>query len=238
MFGFLKRRSGPDVPPPLSPITVPPEVREFLGRRLDLNAASLQINVLDEQGCAEYSAALRATSVGACLGLVALDNAEYSNPYCLITKGVASGMVIHFSHDPEPRIAFSSLSAFASFLADLGRKGSPLWLAEPQPVAHSNQNELSKAIEELLDHPDADASEDLFCLYLPLLRGDHANLLSRVAKVDSFFVREAVACSIGRTGLLNCMGVLGELAQDSHPQVRNAAQSALGSLTGSASDGA
>jgi hypothetical protein len=59
-----------------------------------------------------YSYKMRGIPVVDLLGLWVLDVANDSNPFAYISKGECSGMIIHFSHDPEPKIAFFSLERF------------------------------------------------------------------------------------------------------------------------------
>src|SRR5687767_8343647 len=68
-----------------------------------------RINCLPFDKAKDYSQKMRGISVVGILGLWVLDDANDSNPFAYISKGPCAGMIIHFSHDPEPRVAFSSL---------------------------------------------------------------------------------------------------------------------------------
>src|SRR5439155_24045058 len=107
------RRVGPtrtmaSAPTPRVP-SLPADVVVLLRRRDEFNDAELGIHLLDEQ---RALAKLDASSVWGRLGLVALDDAEDSNPYVLITRGICRGMVAHFFHDPEPQVEFATLQDF------------------------------------------------------------------------------------------------------------------------------
>nr|WP_225591175.1 HEAT repeat domain-containing protein [Pseudoxanthomonas sp. PXM03] len=94
-------------------------------------------------------------------------------------------------------------------------------------VSHPDQSLLDASILSLIDEQPSDEVEFLICLYLPLLRGDHADLLARLATYDNFFVREAVAEAIGSAGLSGSREILVKLTDDPHPQVQAAAARAL-----------
>lgn len=166
---------------------------------------------------------MQAISVGKRLGLIVLDDANDSNPYCLITVGVAAGMVVHFNHDPEPKIEFESFQDFEGFIRELHERHQELGEVEPAPPAHPNQVALAAVLAELGRAAEDPDSEFLICLYLPLLRGNHSRLLQELNSNESFFVREAIADSIGAGHLQNAGEIARILASDSHPQVRDAA---------------
>ena len=95
----------------------PQEVLHFLSRSEKLNSSKeVMINILSIDESFEYSKALRSIKHAEYLGLIALNDAQDSNPYCYISQSVTTGMIIHFSHDPEPRIKFSSLDDFENAL--------------------------------------------------------------------------------------------------------------------------
>jgi len=240
MFGFLKRKgSSQDSQVALElPIDTPGEVREFLRNRDKLNEPALQINILSEAASAKYTAAMRAMSVGDRLGLIVLDDANDSNPYCYIANGPASGMIVHFNHDPEPKIEFSNLNAFRDFLTELRNKGKPIWSAEVPSPAHPNQELLVRSLTELADSPPDDDVQFFTCLYLPLLRGEQAELLRQLAQSRDFFVRESVADHIGTFQVASSEALVLDLASDAHPQVRSAAMRAIKALREAPSHGA
>lgn len=209
-------------------MNLPAEVLRLLRLRDELNAPDLMINVLDEDACLRRSQDLQSMSVGRRLALYALDDANDSNPYCYIGAGVAAGMVVHFNHDPEPRIEFDSVMAFEAFLRSLRDNGEELGTIDVASPAHPDQTALAAALRELMQGDDD--AEFLLCLYLPLLRGEHAALLTDLSVYDNFFVREALADVIGAGSLPGSDALLQSLTADAHPQVRNAAQRAAKAL--------
>ncbi len=226
MFGFFKTKPEPDRQPSHS-FHVPEDVESFFTRARSLNDPALLINILEPASSAAYTESLRGIPVANRLGLIALDDANDSNPYCLITNGPASGMVVHFSHDPEPKIEFLSLDAFEAFLVKLHEQRACIFEMDAPLVSHPDQSLLDASILSLIDEQPSDEVEFLICLYLPLLRGDHAYLLARLATYDNFLVREAVAEAIGSAGLSGSKEILVKLTGDLHPQVQSAAVRAL-----------
>jgi hypothetical protein len=175
--------------------TLPDEVIEFLKIRNEVNSADLGINILSEKDCLLASSHLRSIRLARHLGLYVLDDANDSNPFCYITQGIAAGMVIHFNHDPEPEIAFLSLDDFAVFLRDCHQQKRFLWGSETTPPSHPDQKLLAAVISELARFDD-DHSESLLCLYIPLLRGAHHELVAELAMNPGMYVREALQNAI------------------------------------------
>jgi hypothetical protein len=228
VFGIFKKT---DKAPPqqsliveaaITATSLPEEVSRFLRLRHELNTADLMINVLDEEASARFSSSMQSMSIGKRLGLYVLDDANDSNPYCFITGGIAAGMVVHFNHDPEPRIEFGTLDAFEKFLRALRMENKELGEYPVPSPEHPNQMALAAVLAELSRAEDED-SEFLLCLYLPLLRGEHKGLLQQLGKHGSFFVREAVADAVGAARLPSTQDIIRSLAADPHPQVRAAA---------------
>jgi HEAT repeat protein len=92
----------------------------------------------------------------------------------------------------------------------------------PTP-SHTQQHLLDETLTALANETDSDATEFLICLYLPLLSGAHTQLLDMLAKHKNFFVREAVAETLGENGVAASQATIHALASDDHPQVRDAA---------------
>ena len=232
MFDFLKRSGGPTqattpASTPAAP-SLPAEVVSLLRRRDEINDSELGIQLLDEQ---RALARLDASAVWGRLGLVTLDDAEDSNPYVLITRGVCRGMVAHFFHDPEPQVEFASLQDFEDHLRDLRRRRQPLDEEDRQPVAHPEQAALAGALLELAcADDDADAGW-LICFYAPLLREDHREVLGVLATHDDFFVRQAAAEALGRIDVREAADLLKRLAADAHPQVAAEARRSIAART-------
>ena len=210
------------------PISLPPDVRELQSRCDELNSSEQQIHINTAAECISYTEALRSIGVGRRLGLIALDNANDSNPYCLITLGVAAGMVVHFFHDDEPMVEFDGLPAFERFLLDLRAGAAKRWWETERDVpVHPRQAELAAAIEDVHSSEDEDI-ERCTVMYMAMLGGEHRRLLQALSIHSSMYVREAVAETIARGRVTGVADLLPTLAQDSKFQVRAAARRALG----------
>lgn len=229
VFDFLMQRFGaahpaPTARPPLLPASLPADVVAFLSRREEFNDDELDIHLLDEQ---QALSRLIASDIWGRLGLVTLDDGRDSNPYVLITRGVCTGMVSHFFHDPEPRIEFVTLADFEAFLLDLRRRRVPLDAEDRVPPAHPEQAALAGALRELACADDDADADWLICFYLPLLRSDPGHVLEVLAHHDNFFVRESAAEALARIDDPNLKHLLARLAADTHPQVADAARRSI-----------
>ena len=204
-------------------LALPPDVLELQARRATLSSPEHRINVYSAAECQSYTQALRSFDDGRILGLVALGNAGDSNPYCLVTRGVAAGMVLHYFHDDQPLVEFAGLPAFEGFLLDL-RAGTD---TPREPPVHPRQAELAAAIEELRRYEDEGASSFML-VYLPLLAGDHRRLLHALCEHESVHVRQALVEVIVRGRVTGSSDLLQILVADGDGQVRSAARRALG----------
>lgn len=77
-----------------------------------------RINCLSYTESKDYSDAMNSIPEYKSLGLWVLDDANDSNPYCYVAKGSCKGSVIHFCHDDDQNIKFSSLETFLLSLKD------------------------------------------------------------------------------------------------------------------------
>jgi hypothetical protein len=208
----------------------PDEVFTFFREAVGLRDHGLRIYPLTVDESRTYSAAIQKSDVGTALGLVALDNANDSNPYCLICRGVARGMVVHFSHDPEPEIRFADLASFkAALIAAREQRQSidelPAELLRPHP----DQESLAKTLVDL-NREESDTAEFLLCLYVPLLSPDQVTILDQLGSNASFFVRESIARYVQVHPRSEYLAIAARLAADTHPQVANLAKKALSSV--------
>lgn len=205
----------------------PVEVRAFFADASKLRAPDLGICPLNEDEARRYSLALRRSPVGAALGLIALDDANDSNPYCYVSKGVARGMVIYFSHDPEPELRFPNIQAFRDALLDCLTKAQHLDDLVPEPLSPiKEQDELANYLLKLANSSEENA-EFLVCTLLPLLEPDRVHVLEALAGHSNFFFRESVSEFILRHPLPAHSGLAAALAKDKHGQVARPALKAL-----------
>ena len=74
---------------------LPPEIDSFLDETSTARAAHPSLGLLDKPAIADYTKSIREIPVVEILGLVALNDANDSNPFCLVTEGPAAGTVVH-----------------------------------------------------------------------------------------------------------------------------------------------
>ena len=185
----------------------------------------LRINCLPFAKAKEYSEKLKEISVVDRLGLWALDDANDSNPFAFISKGPCAGMIIHFSHDPEPEIAFSSLSHFLASMQDAGRRGIDIEDIPAEPISIPLDDALNELAKE-----NTDAATFLLCTYLPVAAAPAKKTKDHLAAHEDFFVREALAVFLARTPSPEDEAIAVQLAADRHPQVARAGKAALAAV--------
>lgn len=202
----------------------------FLRSVDELRRPDLRINPLTPEQSIDATGRMRGLTIGNELGLVVLDDANDSKPYCLITRGVASGMVVHFSHDPEPRIRFASLDAFADSLRTAVANGLDIDELPHGPVpALADQDALARHLRSLVERED-DEAETLACLFVPLVDPARVDILDTVAGSDSFYIREATAEHIAAHPSVEHFEIAERLAKDSHSQVARPGKKALSAV--------
>jgi hypothetical protein len=206
----------------------PPEVIDLLNDCASLSDEDLRINVLSVAKSRQYSAALQASAGGDLLGLVALIDANDSNPYCYISRGPAKGTVIHYTHDGDPAIHCADLSGFRRALQAARDGGLDIDELPRHPLPRAGSDFID-AIAELAALDD-DSSGFLLCLFTPLLPPDHVSTLDVLSRNTSFFVREALACFIAAHPLPSHHEIAARLAADPHPQVARPGRHALAAV--------
>jgi hypothetical protein len=152
---------------------LPAEVVVFLESMEAVRDLQLGINPLSPEESARLSAKLQAIPVAVDLGLIWLDDANDSNLYCFMSKGPAAGMILHFSHDPEPEIEFSDLDSFGEALRSA--------------IENNLQAALIAFLRSWLARDD-DEADFYICLFLPLLHPLQLDVLRQAAAHPSFFV--------------------------------------------------
>jgi hypothetical protein len=181
-----------------------------------------RINCLPFDKAKDYTQKMRGISVVDRLGLWVLDDANDSNPFAYISNGPCAGMVIHFSHDPEPQIAFSSLRHFLAAMHDAGARGLDIDEIMAKPISIP----LDDAVRELATE-DTDDATFLLTTYLPVTAALEKETKELLASHGDFFVREAFAIFLARCPLAEDVTIAEQLAGDRHPQVAHVGKAAL-----------
>jgi hypothetical protein len=193
------------------------------------NDPELSINILSLPSAINYTAGIhRHAILGAPFGLIALEDANNSNPYCYVTKGPTAGSVMYLCHDGDSRIAFSSLRGFMAAIDtaianrtridDLPRDPALAGLDRSDIVAHvARLAEGNGAIEEI-------------CVLVPLLSTTEAGLVNVLSQHPDFFVREVVAHLLVAYPNIDLFVAAERLAADPHPQVARPGKRALSAV--------
>lgn len=171
----------------------------------------------------DYSRRMQAIPVASRLGLWVLDDASDSNPYAYISSGACAGMIIHFSHDPEPVIAFSSLFNFLSVMRDVGTRGLDIDDAQRENISAP----LESVIRELAEEGESTDRTFLLAIYLPLCAELKSDIKSLLASDADFFVREALAAYVTQRPRVEDLELVQSLSRDDHPQVAKQARAAV-----------
>jgi len=189
------------------------------------NYPDSRINCLPFDKAKDYSQEMRGVSVVDRLGLWMLDDANDSNPFAYISKGPCSGMVIHFSHDPEPEIAFSSLTTFLAAMNDAGARGVDIDDVKKENFSFP----LDQVINQLATE-GTDEATFLLTTYLPVAAALQKETKERLVSHEDFFVREALAFFLARIPSAEDVTTAALLATDKHPQVANAGNAAVAAI--------
>lgn len=212
----------PDVPDGSTP-----ELSEYFADAIQMRDPELRIYALNTDESRQVTQALSEFDVGEALGLIALDNANDSNPYCYISKGLAQGMILHLNHDAEPYLAFRSLKAFRAALKSAIAQRcdiDDLQAEAMEPV--DRQDELVTLLTEAAERND-DFSVFLACTFLPLLDPSDADALELLGSHQNFFLREAAAVFVSNHPLNLHRSLAERLAKDRYEQVARPAGVAL-----------
>ncbi|GMR24247.1 MAG: hypothetical protein BMS9Abin37_2767 [Acidobacteriota bacterium] len=196
----------------------------------ELRSPDLRINPLTLESSAQMTSAMQNFAVSRELGLIVLDDANDSNPYCLITEGPAQGMVVHFSHDLEPEIRFPGLSAFGQSLRAAVANELDIDDLPHSPLpSFADQTTLTEYLESHLRRDDED-SQFLVCLLLPLLDPRQLAVIDAAATSNNFFIRERVAEFIAANPLKQHSQAAERLSNDPYRQVSRSGKKALSSV--------
>jgi hypothetical protein len=181
-----------------------------------------RINCLPFDRAEECTRDMSGISVAERMGLWILDDANDSNPSAFISRGPCTGMIIHFSHDPEPQIAFSSLKRFLEAMHDAGQRGIDISEVEREAISIPLDKELRELAVE-----DTDDATFFLTTYLPISAALENETLTALVSHNDFFVREAFAAFLARTASDDYLALAEQLAGDAHPQVARQGKTAL-----------
>ncbi|MEM7247374.1 MAG: hypothetical protein AAF533_18685 [Acidobacteriota bacterium] len=205
---------------------LPKSVVSFLEEVAEPDWQELRPRALTPHESAEATGALQGGAPAArALGLVVLNGTTDDNPFCWIGESPAKGWVVHFSHEPEPKICFSSLAALTETLHELEGwdyldELLPFW--EPHP----DQPTLVAHLEQVLENRD-EGHELVVRLLIQIIRPEQLDILDRAAASDDALVREAVAKYVRLHPLDEHLPLAQRLANDPHSQVARTGKETL-----------
>ena len=193
------------------------------------NDRELAINILRLDEALKYTEGIQEHAVlGRPFGLIALDDANNSNPFCYITKGPTRGSILYLCHDGESRITFSSLRDFIAAIEVAIAERT--WIEELRPdatLSALDSDAVAEYVARLLEN--GDHTEEI-CVLIPLLNTSKLKLMESLAKHHDFFIREGVAHQIAANPNVALLDFCNLLATDKHPQVARPGQQALAAV--------
>lgn len=209
----------------------PAELLAFLDQAASLHSEPLGIAVLGRDACREYSRAVRGSALGEALGLVALEDANNSMPYCYVVRGPSAGMVLQFNRLDGQSLRYPSLAAFAAALRTALAEGTHIDDLAPAAIPPSARQAevVARLLGALAPRADQDAYADAAALVelLPLLHPDNLQVLEALAADSDFYIREYVALFLKRHARPEYEAMARRLAEDRYGQVaRPAAEAA------------
>ena len=157
--------------------------------------------------------------------MIALDDADNSNPYCYVTKGPVRGAILYLCHDGESGVAFASLHDFLAASDSAIANGT--WLDDiphDDTLAGLDRKAVGDHVRGILG--DEERVEEL-CVLLPLLDTTDVALMTALS---DFFVREALAVMLVSHPNSNLQAICEQLACDRHPQVAGPGMRALAAV--------
>jgi hypothetical protein len=208
-------------------IELPEEVVAFLTDADAFRDPARRINPLSPRESADQTERCRGIPVVDALGLVVLDDANDSNPYCFVSRGPARGMVVHLSHDTGAAFRYYNLQQFLEALQEARLLGVGIdSLPHAGLLPHSEQTAIREILTLQVSSDDGDAAST-FALFVALLDPRDIATIRLGANSTDFFIREAVAEFLIDKADPEHRAILLELSRDKHPQVAASARRAL-----------
>jgi hypothetical protein len=189
------------------------------------NAPNLFINLLNLDDSLDYTSGIQDTFIGEPLGLVVLDDANNSNPFCYVTRGPARGLILHLKHDDASAFAFSSLSRFLDAIGNAIETHLTIdGLVFDTDFPSVAQPELAAYLQNQSEH---DGVAEVICIMITLLHEPRPALADSLAAHDDFYVRESLADFIALNPSETLLSAATMLSSDSHAQVARPGKRAL-----------
>lgn len=180
-----------------------------------------------DQSLSTYEAACEYDPVVTELGFIPLDDANDSNPYGYLTKTPLAGHIMHYNHDGDRRIKFSTISQWVDELNRLGENNLDIDEAIFKKNISCPQMELLiKYIIEDYD-PDSCFFSDSTTYLVSCLNHKGIEAAEIILKTKDFFIKEELAKMIQQKPHKTFLEVAKKLSKDNHEQVSRPGKLAL-----------
>jgi hypothetical protein len=190
---------------------------------------SLSIHILPLVQALEYTNGIQHNAIlGEPFGLIALEDANNSNPYCYVTKGPTRGCVMYLCHDGDSGIVFSSLDDFVTAIHNAIQTHTDIYdLPQDETLAALDRAAISEYVTTLVAN---DGLTEEICVLIPLIPTANVGLIAALARHPDFYVREAIAEHIANSPNLKLLRIAKALSADQHAQVARPGQRALAAV--------
>lgn len=178
------------------------------------HSPDLSINLLNLDDLLDYTKGIQDTFIGKPLGLVVLDDANNSDPFCYVTRGPARGLVLQLKHDDASAFAFSSLNRFVDAIQhamETDQTIDDLVFDKDFPSV-----DQSKLVNYLQNQCEYDGIAEVICVLITLVREPPEILIAALAAHDDFYVRESLAEFIAQNPRTTLLPAATMLADDPH----------------------
>ncbi len=208
----------------------PDDLVEFYVKGFNKEYADLEFGFLGLEQAIEYTRAIADLYIADNMGLFTLNDADDSNPFCYITKGIAKGKILHLMHDGEGRIKFNSLKDFLRECKSVDEHDIDVYSIDwNHESLVANQSALAEVLDSLATKPE-DTAVELMLLYIPLLDGADVSVFERHCLHEDFYVREYLANRIVELASPKLLPVAEKLAADQHSQPAEAGKRAVSAI--------
>lgn len=221
MFWNVKQR--------LSKVTDPPpdDLVDFYEHGDLPQRADLRINVLPLAEAVKISLGMRGVGLFGSMGLLILDDANDSNPFCYITKGPARGGILHLCHDGVTAVEYASLSTWLAALRSAMIAGADIDELKGKQEFHPEFDQaVLSAHASALAVEDSEAAETELPILAKLIDTKNSALVAALAAHPYCYVREAAAELIQARPTSALRDVAKRLSQDRVPQVAGSGKAA------------
>jgi len=211
----------------------PEELVNYFSSGETLKSEGSRVNCLSFEEGKEYSKNMSQFLDGEEMGLWVLNDSNDSNPYCYISKGPCAGAVIHYCHDPEPKIKFPTLDSFMLGLRSVVNNNQDVDDIEfKEDFRFDCEAEIGRLLQS-----DSDEYTNLICSYIDVASFLSKGLMEMLMKHEDFFLQESLASWVAKNPKPELLFVVEELENSSIEQVKREAKIARSKIARARFDG-